>query len=113
MHEMSIAESIVEIVRDTLKEEEDSQVQKVFVKIGNLVAVVPDSLEFCFTAITDGTSLAGSKLVIDTVPIGARCKSCGHEFEVLSFVFRCPECRGVELDTITGTELTVTQIEGQ
>ncbi|MFQ5632776.1 MAG: hydrogenase maturation nickel metallochaperone HypA, partial [bacterium] len=97
MHEMSIAQSIVEIVEETLQGEVNPKVSKVFVKIGELVAVVPESLDFCYTVITEGTPLANSKLIIEEVPVTVRCNGCGKESRVEGFVFRCPHCLGSDL----------------
>jgi len=111
MHEMSIAQNIVEIVEEILQSQVDSSVLRVFVKIGKLVAVVPESLEFCYDAITAGTTLEKSKLVIEEIPVRVRCKKCENLFQVQSFVFKCPTCYSIELETISGRELTVSEIE--
>lgn len=113
MHELSIAEGILDIVRDTIQREPGAVVEKVFVDVGALVAVVPDSLDFCYTAITAGTPLEGSELVIREVPISVRCRECGGSSEVKSFIFRCPHCDGGALETLSGNELSVTGIEVQ
>ena len=111
MHEMSIAQSIVEIVEDVQREQGVARVDKVFVTVGKLVGIVPDSLEFSFQAITAGTRLDGAALVIESVPIRARCGGCGHTFEVESFVFRCERCEGTSLEIVAGNELVVREIE--
>ena len=110
MHELSIAQSIVEIVGDVVGEKPDS-VEKVFVEVGTLVAVVPDSLEFCYEAITSGTPLEKSKLVIREIPIRVQCSDCQHSSEVDSFVFRCPACDSRSLKMLSGNEFSVTEIE--
>jgi len=61
MHEMSIAQNILEIVESALSENPGSRLKKVVVKAGELVAVVPESLQFCYQAITAGTPLEGSE----------------------------------------------------
>jgi hydrogenase nickel incorporation protein HypA/HybF len=110
---MSIAQNIVEIVEDALRDEVEPEVDKVVVKVGQLVAVVPDSLDFCYSAITQGTRLANSQLVIEEIPIQIRCRDCGKTSQVEAFVFRCPHCDGIELETVTGHELHVSHIEVQ
>ncbi|MBX2991047.1 MAG: hydrogenase maturation nickel metallochaperone HypA [Bacteroidetes bacterium] len=60
MHELSIAESIVDIIRQYFEEKELPRVYDVSVKIGALAGVVPDSLEFSFAAITADTPLPNS-----------------------------------------------------
>jgi hydrogenase nickel incorporation protein HypA/HybF len=113
MHEMSIAQNIVEIVENALRDEVTPCVEKVVVKVGQLVAVVPDSLDFCYTAITQGTRLADSELVIEEIPCQVRCKDCEGTSEIEAFVFRCPHCESSELETLSGNELLVSHIEVQ
>jgi hydrogenase nickel incorporation protein HypA/HybF len=108
---MSIAQSIVEIVEDVLREHDGPIVEKVYVTVGRLVGVVPESLEFSFQAITAGTQLDGTELVIESAPVRARCHDCDGTFEVESFVFRCERCGGTSLEIIAGKELAVREIE--
>jgi hydrogenase nickel incorporation protein HypA/HybF len=110
MHEMSLAQSIVEIVDDVAAGRAES-VEQVFVEVGTLVAVVPDSLEFCYTAITSGTPLERSQLVIRVIPIRVQCSDCKLSSEVESFVFRCPSCDSGSLQMLSGNEFSVTEIE--
>jgi len=113
MHEMSIARSIVEIVEETVRANGHARVQRVRVAIGNLVGVVPDSLAFCFEAIVGDTPLAGASLVIEPIPVRARCNDCGASFEVEAFSFRCEACGGTSLNVESGNELLVQSIEVQ
>ncbi|MDH3455650.1 MAG: hydrogenase maturation nickel metallochaperone HypA [Gemmatimonadota bacterium] len=108
---MSIAQSIVEIVEETLRAEPGTRVERVVVRIGRLVAVGPDSLAFCYEAITEGTALAGSDLVVEEVPVRVRCRACGETTELETFTFRCARCGGVELSALSGNELVVSHIE--
>jgi hydrogenase nickel incorporation protein HypA/HybF len=110
MHEMSIAQNIVEIVDDASGGKPDI-VEQVFVDVGTLVAVVPDSLEFCYSAITAGTPLEQSRIVIRVIPVRVHCAECDRTSEVESFVFRCPGCDGTSLQVLSGNELSVTEIE--
>lgn len=113
MHEMSIARNIVEIVEDVVRANGDPRVDRVHVAIGRMVGVVPDSLTFCFEAITSDTRLSGASLIIEPIPIRARCTDCGLTFEVESFAFRCDSCGGTSLDVESGDELLVRSIEVQ
>lgn len=110
MHEMSIAQNIVEIVDEAAAGKADT-VEQVFVEVGTLVAVVPDSLEFCYGAITAGTPLERSRLVIKVVPIRVQCNDCNQTSDVESFVFKCEGCGGTSLQVLSGNELSVTEIE--
>lgn len=68
MHEMGIAESILDIVRQYVSIERASLVRSVCVRVGTQTAVLPESLEFCFSAIVANTPYAGAVLCIDRVP---------------------------------------------
>ncbi len=109
MHELSIAENIVEIIRENAGDHHD--VKRVRVRIGELAGVVPDSLEFCFGAITSGTPLGQTILEIESVGIVGRCRACGIESEIRDLLFECPGCRGGDLDIISGNDLKVVEIE--
>ena len=106
MHEMGIAMQIVEIAGSAIP-----PVAKVNVRVGKLTAVVPSSLTFCFNIATQGTPLAGAELVIEEVPVVARCKQCGHEWIITGPDFSCEKCRAGEVDILSGRELDIVSIE--
>jgi hydrogenase nickel incorporation protein HypA/HybF len=108
---MSIARDIVEIVEEAVRDEPGARVERVVVRVGAMVSVVPDSLSFCYEAITDGTPLAGSRLVIEEVPVRVRCNACHYTGELKAFVFRCERCGGTALTALSGNELAVSHIE--
>ena len=110
MHELSIAQSIIDIVDETLNGE-DNKLLEVSVEIGELVAVVPDSLEFCYNVITENTKYAGSKLDIKILPLTSKCKNCKKEFQIVKFTFVCPHCDSSELDVLQGQELRISHLE--
>ena len=111
MHEMSIARNIVEIVEDTMRDEPGARVERVTVRVGRMVAVAPDSLTFCYDAITAGTALAGSTLAIQEIPASVRCNTCQQVSIVEDFVFRCGHCGGASLTGLSGNEMVVENIE--
>ncbi|MCW5894963.1 MAG: hydrogenase maturation nickel metallochaperone HypA [Bacteroidetes bacterium] len=113
MHELSIAESIVDIIRQYFEEKELPRVYDVSVKIGALAGVVPDSLEFSFAAITADTPLQNARLRIVSVPFVIHCNECGVTSEPDSPIAICPRCSGMATQTLSGTELQVAEIEVQ
>ncbi len=109
MHELSIAQSILEIVRQHLPEGE--RVREVQLQVGQLAGVVPESLEFCFEVVAAGTAIEGARLVIQRDPVRASCRECSQEFAVEQSAFVCPACGSGNLQVTSGTELRVIQIE--
>lgn len=93
MHELAIANSIVETVLREVERQQLPPVIKIAVRIGALSDVVPEALQFNFEAITKTTVLERATLEIEQVPLEGECKSCGREFGVEKYVFVCPVCQ--------------------
>jgi hydrogenase nickel incorporation protein HypA/HybF len=112
MHEMGIAQQLVQIALDSIpKDIEAPQVKIVNLKIGKLASVVEHSLTFCFEIITKDTPLENARLEIDLVPVRVRCRSCKNEWEVTGPVFKCPFCQDGEVEMLTGREIEITSLE--
>jgi hydrogenase nickel incorporation protein HypA/HybF len=109
MHELSIAQSILDIIREHVPDERS--VTSIRLRIGEMSGVVPDSLEFCFTAITQETPLAGARLEIDHIPFVLFCNSCRKELRSEPGIALCAACGSYDTRTVSGTELQVVEIE--
>lgn len=113
VHEMSIAQSLLDIVLEEGRKHRLQEVKTIKLQVGALAAVVPDSLRFCFDLLSQQTIASGASLEIETVPIVARCSDCKELFEVENNVFLCPQCGQPTLDLISGRELSLMSIEGE
>lgn len=111
MHEMSIAEGIVDIALDTLKQNNGSVIHAIQLRLGVMSGVEPAALEFCFESVTKGTPAEGAKLELDVIPLTGTCLDCMKHFEVQNYVFKCPHCGSVAIHTETGRELQVASID--
>ncbi|MBN1566966.1 MAG: hydrogenase maturation nickel metallochaperone HypA [Acidobacteria bacterium] len=111
MHELGIAQSILDIVRQSVTEEQASAVRWIRIRLGQLSGVVPDSLEFCFKAIVSDTTLQKAALAIEQMPTVFRCKKCGYRFQVNDLEYLCRECKSPELEILSGKELDIVEIE--
>lgn len=111
MHELSIAQEIINIVNNHLPDPEPANVKSVKVKVGKLSNILPDSLSFCFEALTNESHLKGSKLEIVEIPVKIHCAGCNKESEIENPVFACPKCSSNKLKIISGMELQVDEIE--
>jgi hydrogenase nickel incorporation protein HypA/HybF len=111
VHELSLAQSIVDIVQSAASANGRGRVMTVGVRVGELSGVVVDSLTFCFSAITAGTPLEGAVLRVDHVPVRAECRECRAVCKVEDLVFLCPSCGSGNLEIIAGRELHVSEIE--
>lgn len=111
MHEMALAEGILDIALKTAEENEAKRVARVKLLVGEMAGVECESLRFCFAAVTKGTAAEGAELQIERVPLIGRCPLCGEEQQVERYSFLCPSCRSGALEIISGRELRVESLE--
>jgi hydrogenase nickel incorporation protein HypA/HybF len=107
VHELAIAESVVETVTHRLP---GAKVTCVCLEVGALSGVVPDSIRFCFDLATEGTGLAGARLEITEPPARCRCRACGTEFQPDSPVVLCP-CGSPDVAVLSGEQLKIVSVQ--
>ena len=113
MHELSIAQSIVDILLDQMKIHGLSRIESVSLRIGALRAVMVDSLSFSFCVLTSGSPLEGARLEVEEVPIQGHCLECGQEFTLETWMDDCPLCRAARVEITSGKELDIVAVEGE
>lgn len=111
MHELSIAQSLLDIVLEEAAAHGVEKVRRVVVKVGGFTNVVPDSLRFCFDLIKEGTAAAGAELDLIPVPMAGQCRDCGAELDMAEPVFNCPQCGSDSVELTQGRELYIEYIE--
>jgi len=107
MHELSIAQSVVDAV---VERTEGRRVTAVRLQVGTLSGVVADSMRFCFDLISSGTPLEGAALDIDEIRGRALCRGCGSQFVVSDLILLCP-CGSAEVTVESGRELNIKSVE--
>ncbi len=108
MHELSIAESVVQIAS---RHANGRRVNRVWLKVGHLRQVVPSALAFGFELVAEGTPVEGAKLEMENVPATGVCRDCGKESRLQTFPLQCGACGGFDLELLTGEELFVESLE--
>jgi hydrogenase nickel incorporation protein HypA/HybF len=111
MHELNLAEAVLKTVQIEALRHPGSLPRKVGVRVGELAAVDPEALRFCFDAIIRETDLESLLLEVEVCPLRHRCRNCGQEFIVRDYDFRCPQCRGERSVCISGDELDLAYLE--
>ncbi len=111
MHEMGIALNILDIVKQIMISHEASKLNSICLAVGRFTAVVPHSLSFCLEIITKNTPFEGFNLEIEQVPLIGRCIDCGNEFAVCEYRFVCTSCGSNSIETVSGRELFIKEIE--
>lgn len=113
MHEMAIARNLLEIILQESQAHGVSRVVSVSLKVGELSAVVPESLRFCFEIIAEGTVAEGAQLEIERVLVKCSCRECERDFEVSNLVFKCPRCGSTSVEILSGKELSLESFEAE
>ena len=108
MHELSIAESVVQIAS---RHANGRRVTKVWLKVGHLRQVVPSALAFGFELVAEGTPVEGAELEMENVPATGLCSNCRAESRLETFPLQCGACGNFDLELLTGEELLVESLE--
>ena len=108
MHELAIADSIVQIAG---RHANGRRVTKVQLKVGHLRQVVPSALAFSFELVAQGTPVEGAELEMEEVPATGSCRACGAESRLKEFPLQCGTCGSFDLQVLEGEELFVESLE--
>jgi hydrogenase nickel incorporation protein HypA/HybF len=111
VHELGIAQSVIDAVQTEAARHPGAKPSKVAVRIGELSAIDPDALRFSFEALIRESELEGMVLEIQVCPRRHRCDDCGAEFDVKDFDFRCSQCASTRNECISGEELELAYLE--
>jgi len=110
MHEYSVAEGIVNILKGVAAQH-GSKVRLATVAVGPFSMIVPELLQEAWIYTTKGTELEGAELEIEPVPVVAKCQECGHETKSFTPFVRCEACGSLKLSLQSGHELQVISAE--
>jgi hydrogenase nickel incorporation protein HypA/HybF len=107
VHELSIAENIVEIAIARLWADGGSAVKEIELEIGTLSGIEIDALTFAMDIATKNTPLQNAEIRILTVQGRLRCDICSVEFDANDYFTPCPSCGSFENLTLQGEEMRV------
>ncbi len=107
MHELSITQSVVDVVTRRMG---DAKIRRVRLEVGRLSGLVPDSVRFCFEMVAAGTTCEGAVVEIDEPCGHARCRTCGSAFETGDILPLCG-CGSADIAVEGGRELRIREVE--
>ena len=119
MHEMSLVQSLLDIVRQEMQAHALIQLKEVKVTCGRLSGVVPEAMHTAFTALTRQTDLDGASLELEVIPLQLCCAHCQTIFSPqcegsLAAFAPCPTChQEIGHQVLAGKELNIAYIEGE
>jgi hydrogenase nickel incorporation protein HypA/HybF len=111
MHELGIANSVLDAARAEAQLHPSMRLTKIVVRVGDLAGVDAEALSFCFEALVKETDLEPVALEIERRPQRHRCQRCSSEFVVVNYNTTCPVCGETLTTFLCGTELELAYLE--
>lgn len=111
MHELSLAENVLQIIEDAAQVQGFTRVKTVVLEIGRLAAVEPQAMAFCFDAVTRGSCAEGAALEIVELPGAGWCAGCATTVAITDLLAACPHCGGYRVNPTGGTGMRVRELE--
>jgi hydrogenase nickel incorporation protein HypA/HybF len=111
MHEMSLAEGVLQLIEDAARQQKFSKVVTVWLEIGRLSTVEPEAMKFCFEAVTRDSIAQDARLEIIALPGAGWCMTCAMTVPMAEVFGECPQCGGYQMQVTSGTEMRVKELE--
>ena len=112
MHETMVAQSLLAAISE---EAAKHNAKPIAAKIscGGLSAVNDEILCFAFEAVAQDTPCEGMKLIIEHIPLHAKCRTCNQRFDVNLSMPKCTECASEDFELLADAPLLLEEIELQ
>ena len=111
MHELAVAQALVEQVEGVIRQHAASSASLIRVRIGPLAGVVPELLQSAFPLAAEGSRLQHADLELVASPIRVRCETCGAETEAAMNRLVCGACGDWHTRIVSGDELLLESVE--
>jgi len=104
MHELYLAQSILDIVQDYAAKQHFKKVNSISLSFGRMSCIEPKSLQFAFEVQSKDTLAEKALLEFKILPAVIHCLSCEKDLDVDAYSAVCPACWGEEVILTGGTE---------
>lgn len=113
MHELSVAQALVEQIDAIVRERQADAAVSFRVRIGPLSGVVPGLLESAFSLAAAGSAAEQAIMELVEAPVRVRCQTCGAETEAAMNRLLCGACGDWHTQLVSGDELILESVELQ
>ena len=110
MHELSVAQSIIESILEQARKVEAKPI-RARISCGQFNTLNDDAMQFAFEAIAENTPCQGLRLEIKHVPLRAKCQSCQEIFVFDIYSPVCPKCKKEHFEFEPDAPLLLEEIE--
>lgn len=113
MHELSIAQNIINACEVEAKKHNSKSISKVVLRIGDFTGVVKEALDFALDIAKQNTLAWDAAFEYENIPLKTRCNKCNETFaETKDYNFYCPVCKE-PVEILEGRELQIKFIDVQ
>lgn len=107
MHEMSLAEGVLQIVENTAHAQGLQRVTELRLEIGRLSGVEPEALRFCLDVVLKGSLADTAQVEFIEIPGQGWCMQCELAMPIETLFDPCPHCGGYQIHITGGREMRV------
>jgi len=111
MHELSVCQALIGQVEKVARENDAGRVLSIVIAVGPLAGVEAGLLEHAYPIAAAGTLAEHATLIIETVPVRVRCRSCGVEGGAQVNRLVCGACGDWQVDVTAGEEMLLMRVE--
>ena len=117
MHELSMAQGIINAVLDTATANNATEVNEVTVEVGRLAMINPEQLQFILGVLVENTLMEDAEIVFGEIPAEIQCYDCDFKGEAIldekdhyAPLVKCPKCDSINVETLNGKDIVVKNI---
>lgn len=117
MHELSMAQGIINAVLKTAEENDAIEVNEVTVEVGRLAMINPEQLQFILGVLVENTIMEDAEIKFENIPAEIQCYDCDFKGEAIiddkdhyAPLVKCPECDSLKVETLNGKDIIVKNI---
>ncbi len=111
MHEMSLCESIRQIIEEQAESQPFTRVARVALDVGAFSGVEVEALRFGFDVVMKGSVAEDAQLEIHYQKGQGWCLPCAREVEIAQRYDACPHCGSYQLQVTGGENLNIRELE--
>jgi len=111
VHELAVCNSLLMQAERIAQDHDARAVECIRLAVGPLSGVESSLLEQAFSIARAGTLAANATLIIESLPIRVRCRTCGAESTATLNRLCCAQCADWQTDLVSGDEMLLTSLE--
>lgn len=117
MHELSMAQGIINAVLETAESNNATEVNEVTIEVGRLAMINPEQLQFILGVLIENTIMEDAEIKFEEIPAEIQCFDCDFRGTAIiddkdhyAPLVKCPVCDSIKVETLNGKDIVVKNI---